>query len=327
MSSEDAWRPAAALDTLRLRAQLLAAVRDFFAARGVLEVDTPILSGATVSDVHLESLATPYSAPDARESRPLYLQTSPEYAMKRLLAAGSGDIYQVCKVFRDGERSRQHNPEFTMIEWYRLGFDLPRLMQEVDALLRRLLAQQDLAPTEFVSYREILQRELGIDVRHASLATLVACAAAQGAVLPPGEVDRDTCLDLLMGVVVGPRLGRGRLTFVYGYPASQAALARLDPADPEVAERFEAYGEGIELCNGFRELSDAGEQRRRFMADQALRASRGLPQRPLDEHFLAALAAGLPDCAGVAVGFDRVLLLAARRRDLDAVLAFPVERA
>jgi lysyl-tRNA synthetase class 2 len=301
---------------------MLARCREFFAARGVLEVETPILAQATVTDVHLASLESRI----AGRPRPYYLQTSPEYAMKRLLAAGSPDLYQVCKVFRDGESGRLHNPEFTMLEWYRRGFDHVALMDEVETLLGGLLAGRLAQPPERLSYREAFLRVLGVDPLAAPLAELAALAAARAGAALAGA-DRDTVLDLLMGALVGPALGRGRLTFVHSYPASQAALARLVPGVPPLAARFEAYAEGLELCNGFHELADAAEQRRRFEADLALRAARGLPALPLDERLLAALEAGLPDCAGVAVGLDRVLMLATGCSTIREVLTFAVDEA
>jgi elongation factor P--(R)-beta-lysine ligase len=322
------WRPGADLDTLRQRAGMLAGLRAFFAARGVLEVETPALGAATVTDVHLASLVTRVGPHGAAR----YLQTSPEYAMKRLLAAGSGDIYQVCRAFRDDAPGRLHHLEFTMVEWYRVGFDHRRLMDEVAALLGQLLGARWHAPAEVLSYREAFERELGIDPMTVPLATLAAVAEARLGPLPAGlDVSpgglRDGCLDLLMGAVVGPALGHERVCFVHEYPASQAALARLLPGQPPVAARFEAYVEGIELCNGFHELADAAEQRHRFEADLAARAARALPRPPLDERLLAALAAGLPDCAGVALGFDRLVMLATGRHHIREVLAFAADEA
>jgi lysyl-tRNA synthetase class 2 len=318
------WRPGASLDVLRLRARLLAEVRAFFAERGVLEVETPVLAQATVTDVHLASLETRI----AGRAAPYYLQTSPEYAMKRLLAAGSGDVYQVAKVFRDGESGRRHNPEFTMVEWYRLGFDDRALMREVAELLHRLLGSKLRAPPEYVTYRDVLARGTGLDPYTAPVPALHARARELLGDVPDDLAgDRDGCLDLLVGACVGPALGADRITFVHDYPASQAALARLLPGDPPVAARFEAYVGGLELCNGFHELADAAEQRRRFEADCARRRAAGLPQPPIDERLLAALSHGMPDCAGVALGFDRVVMLAADTHDIRDVVAFAVDDA
>jgi lysyl-tRNA synthetase class 2 len=246
--------------------------------------------------------------------------------MKRLLAAGSGDIYFLGHVFRGAERGRLHNPEFTLIEWYRRGFTLAQLMQEVAQLIERLCRRRFEA--EHITYRAAFEREVGFDPLAAPDEVLRDAAARLG--LPEAALatcTRDELLDLIMGAAVGPRLGRGRLTFVQGYPASQAALARLDPRDARVALRFELYSEGMELANGFDELADAAEQRARFEADQRERQRRGLPIGPLDERLLAALAAGLPPCAGVAVGFDRVLMLAEGAEHIDAVLPFTLECA
>ena len=322
MSEGPEFRPGARRGVIVARAAMLARCREFFAARGVLEVETPILAQATVTDVHLASLATRIAGrPD-----PYYLQTSPEYAMKRLLAAGSGDIYQICKVFRDGESGRLHNPEFTMLEWYRVGFDAAALMDEVAALLALLLGARLAAPAERVTYQGAFGRVLGVDPLAAPVDALLDLARRHAGAVDVGT-ERDVILDLLMGAVVGPKLGRGRVTFVHDYPASQAALARLNPSNAAVAARFEAYVEGLELCNGFHELADAAEQRRRFVADGKLRAARGLPVPPVDERLLAALAAGLPDCAGVALGLDRVLMLATGCSSIGEVLTFTVEHA
>jgi lysyl-tRNA synthetase class 2 len=319
-----AWRPTASLSSLRGRARALRQTRDFFHQRGVLEVETPALVNAPVSDVHLGSARVELAGRDT----PLFLHASPEYAMKRLLAAGSGDIYQVCHVFRGAERGRQHNPEFTMLEWYRLGFCLEDLMDEVAALTRELLGGAAPSRVERLSYREAVARHAGFDPLEAPVGELQRAAQALGLAAPEAQTaSRDELLDLIVGVQVGPALGADSLTFVHGYPASQAALARLDPDDPRVALRFELYHRGVELANGYHELASGAEQRQRFDADQQARRRRGLAVNPLDPYLLAALDAGLPDCAGVALGFDRVLMLAMGAGSIDEVLAFPVERA
>ena len=301
---------------------MLAAAREFFAGRGVLEVETPILSSAAVSDPQIESLVTQVAGMSAQA----YLCTSPEYAMKRLLAAGSGDIYQICKVFRDAERGRWHNPEFTLIEWYRLGFDDAALMTEVETLIGSLLAPRRLEPAERLSYAAAMQRHAGVDAHGASDDDLTESARRHGVVCH-AELDRDAKLDLLMGLVVGPRLGFGRPCFICDYPASQAALARLKPGLPPVAARFELYLNGVELANGFHELVNAGEQRARFEQDLTVRRARGQVKSPLDERLLAALAAGMPDCAGVALGFDRLVAIALGAPRIADAMAFTIDNA
>ena len=319
---EEDWRATAAIATLRQRARLLAATREFFAAREVLEVDTPLVVNAPVSDVHLHSARVTF----ADDARPFYLHTSPEYAMKRLLAGGSGDIYQICHVVRALERGRLHNPEFTLVEWYRLGWTLDELIGEVDALVRTLLGPRaEVRPLQRLSYRDAFLEHAGLDPFTAADTQLAAAARAAGFVGPAGG--RDELLELLMSTRVGPRLGKSALTFVHGYPATQAALARLDPADPRTALRFELYYEGVELANGFHELTDPTEQRARFGRDLAARRRLGLGCAALDERLLAALESGLPDCCGVALGFDRTVMLAVGAGSIDSVLAFPTERA
>ncbi len=328
--STSTWRPVADGGVLRLRAELLAQTRAFFAARDVLEVETPALSAAAITDPHLSSFAARYSGPGPCYGQTLYLHTSPECPMKRLLAAGSGCIYQIAKVFRDGEAGRRHNPEFTLLEWYRVGFDHHRLMSEVAELVTLLLAGRlPSATTERLSYGEVFQRYLQVDPHRTSVTELAARAAALNLAIPPGMPadDIDPWLDFLLTHGIEAHLGQGCLTFVYDYPVSQAALARLRPGDPPVGERFELYVNGLELANGFHELGDAGEQRRRFEAENMVRQAHNLPVMPVDEHLLAALAAGLPDCAGVALGFDRLVMLAAGKTSIRDVLAFPIENA
>ena len=330
------WRPTADREALRLRARVLGQIRAFFAERSVLEVETPLLASATVTDLHIRSLSTRYGASGASGvsgapgagGRRLYLQTSPEFAMKRLLASGSGAIYQICKAFRDGEAGHRHNPEFTMLEWYRPGWDHHRLMDEVDALLMRILGTP---PARRMLYRDAVEAHAGFDPHRASAAELRR--RAEDLALPAVEGlaadDRAGWRDLLVSLAVEPRLGLDGPVFVYDYPHDQAALARLrqDGDGPAVAERFEAYGEGLELANGYHELTDAAEQRRRFEADLELRRRRGEPEVPLDERLLAALDEGFPECAGVSVGVDRLVMLAAKAPSIREVIAFPLDRA
>ena len=325
------WQPTAALEVLKLRARLLEQIRAFFSERGVLEVETPLLSTAAVSDPMLASLATRYTGPLFPRGQTLYLHTSPEFPMKRLLAAGSGAIYQICKVFRDGEAGRWHNPEFTLVEWYRPGFDHRRLMDETDELVKRLLAPtMPLDASERLSYREAFQRHAGLDPHTASADDFAAAARARNIGVPPAlpaQNDLDVWRDLLLTHVIEPRLGQGRLTFIYDYPASQASLARVLPGTPPTAARFELYLNGIELANGFHELADVEEQRARIERQLKVRLSRNQPSVPIDERLQAALTHGLPDCAGVALGFDRLVMLATAARSISEVMAFPIERA
>jgi len=302
---------------------MLAQVREFFASRGVLEVEPPILSAGAVSDPQIESLTTRV----AGMACPSYLSTSPEYPMKRLLAAGSGDIYQVCKVFRDAERGRWHNPEFTMIEWYRLGFDDGALMTEVEGLAALLLAPDRLLrPAERLTYAEALRRHAGVDA-HKDDDSALELAAAHHGIVCRAKLDRDAKLHLLMGLVVGPKLGLDRPCFICDYPVSQASLARLKPGPPAVAARFEFYIDGIELANGFHELANAAAQRARFNGDLAVRGARGQVRPPLDERLLAALRSGIPDCAGVALGFDRLVAVALGAARLSEAMSFSIDNA
>lgn len=328
MSQADEWKPSAPLEALALRARLLGHIRDFFAQRQVLEVETPLLSAAAATDPQLESFVTRYIGPGASQGQPLYLHTSPEFAMKRLLAAGSGPIYQIGKVFRNGEFGRRHNPEFTLLEWYRPGFDTHRLMDEVEALVRHALRPwRELGASERLSYREAFLRHADIDPHVADRAQLASCAAAHGIAAPAGDLGIDAWRDLLLTHLIEPHLGRRGPTFLHDYPASQAALARIRPGEPPLAERFELYIDGVELANGYHELGDADTQRARFEADLTVRRAAGKSVVPLDERLLGALRHGLPDCAGVALGVDRLLMLAAKAESLDQVLAFPLSRA
>lgn len=310
------WRPTAPLSVLRLRAEMLAAVRRFFRERGVWEVETPALARATASDPHIESFSLPEVA--------CYLQTSPEHAMKRLLAAGSGSIYQLARAFRKGESGSRHNPEFTLLEWYRVGFDHHRLMVEVAELLSALLGAA--GAVEVLTYRDAMVRHAGVDPDGADHGELFRAAVAAG-LDPAARLDRDGLLDLLFSLRVQPRLGLEGPCFVHAYPPSQAALARCeDTAEGPRAARFECFLQGVELANGYHELADSAEQRRRMEGDNRRRLAAGQIPLPVDEHLLGALEAGLPDCAGVAVGFDRLVMLKAGVATIDQVLAFPWSR-
>jgi elongation factor P--(R)-beta-lysine ligase len=314
------WRPAASLQALRLRADLLARTRAFFAARGLLEVETPQLSAAAATDRHLESLAA--AAPGGGLSG--WLHTSPEFPMKRLLAAGAGDIWQLARVFRGAERGRRHNPEFTLLEWYRVGWDATALMAEVDALLRALAGGAITAPARRTSYRAAFQVYAGFDPFTAGESEIAGALARGGVSLSAhAGLDRDDLLDLALATLVEPAFDPRQPTFVYDFPASHAALARIRPGEPPLAERFELFLGGMELANGFHELTDANEQAARFRSDLERRQARGLAAPPVDARLLAAMAHGLPDCAGVALGFDRLVMILAGAERIDDVLAFP----
>lgn len=293
-----AWHPSASRHALGVRADLVGRVRRWFQEHPALEVDTPALSSAAPTDPHIHSLHTEVAGCGRR-----WLQTSPEFPMKRLLAAGYGDCWQLCKVFRDGESGRMHNPEFTLLEWYRTGFDDADLMDEVDALVRACLAgHMELGPSTRISHAEAL------------------------ALVPDAERDALDVEDedFVFGALVTPRLGLDGPCFVTDWPVAQAALARSRPGNPGLAGRFELFIAGVELANGYHELCDPVEQRARFAADNR---SRGAAAMPVDERLLAALEAGLPDCAGVALGFDRLVMLALGSTDIADVLAFPVSDA
>ena len=317
------WRPGASPEVLKLRAGLLARTREFFGQRGVLEVETPALSAAAVTDLHLESLVAARHAGGAVG----FLHTSPEFAMKRLLAAGVGDCWQMARVFRGGERGRRHNPEFTLLEWYRTGWTAEALMDEVVALLAHLArGHREVGTTRRLTYRQAVLNHAGVDPFTAPPDALARALDSAGVPAPEG-LDRDACLDLILGAVVEPALDPDQPTLIHDFPASQAALARIRPGDPPVAERFELFFAGMELANGFRELTDPGEQAARFEADLEARRARGLPLPPVDERFLAALRSGLPECSGVALGFDRLVMAVAGAASIDEVLAFPAARA
>jgi lysyl-tRNA synthetase class 2 len=314
---------------LRLRAIVLARIRNYFARHDVLEVDTPALSGAAATDPALHSFTTVYHGPGSFPGSTRYLQTSPEFPMKRLLAAGAGSIYQVCKVFRDGECGSLHNPEFSLLEWYRIGYDHLDLMKEVECLLGEIL--EDIKPLSSVrhwTYRDLFREFAGIDPFSVTVDDLQALLHSRHGVVPVGlsASELDPWLDLTLTHVIEPGLGPG-LVFVHDYPVSQAALARLRPGNPPLAARFEVYLDGMELANGFHELADADEQRQRFTQECARRGESDGRAVCIDERLLAALEYGLPDCAGVALGLDRLLLVAAGKRDLHEVIAFPFDRA
>ncbi|MCG8371591.1 MAG: EF-P lysine aminoacylase GenX [Proteobacteria bacterium] len=314
------WRPASGPGTAARRAAMLRRVRDYFGAQDVLEVDTPALSPYAVSDTQIESFGIERSAVS---DRPMFLHTSPEFCMKRLLAAGYPDIYSICRVFRDGEAGGGHQPEFTMIEWYRRDMGLRDIVNDTLRLIDAALgdAAPERAP-EVVDYGDALARAAGIDVASAGVDECAAAVDADDHLRAAVGDERDDWLDLLVATRVVPTFRTDRLTVLRHYPASQAALARLCPDDPDVADRFEAFLGGIELANGYVELTRAGEQARRIAADNDARKRRGRRVRPVDRSLLEALAAGLPRCAGVALGFERLQMVAENTDDIRDVITF-----
>ena len=317
------WRPTAGPDVARLRAAMLQRVRLFFQEQDVLEVDTPALSGAAVSDPHIESISASLALD---RTRPYFLHTSPEFCMKRLLCAAYPDIYQVCKVFRDNEAGRTHQPEFTMVEWYRLGFDLERIIRDTLGFIAAALHDKTLPGSSLqLCYREAFLQYAGCDPLTADVAILSGLAGADDSLRQSVGNDRDAWLDLLLDTKVVPRFATDRLTVLRHYPISQAALARPCPTNDMLADRFEVFLGQFELANGYVELTDPDEQLRRIANDQLVRKSNGQEDRPVDNAFIAAMHAGLPACAGVAAGFDRLLMIHAGTDDIRNVQAFAFE--
>ena len=312
------WQPSSGPDVARRRAERLAVVRRFFAARNVLEVDVPALGMAAGSDPNIESLRV---GPAADGHAPRFLHTSPEFAMKRLLAGGYPDIFSIARVFRGGEQGRRHEAEFTLIEWYRRGFDLTAMAAETAALIAGVLERPELATgAQHLRYADAFTAELGIDVLDDGIDALAAAAGADERLRDSLGEDRDAWLDLLLSCRVAPGFDGSRLTVLSHYPASQAALARLDPGDRRFALRFEIFLADLELANGYVELLDADEQRRRFSIELERRRLSDRPVAPIDEALLAALEHGLPECAGVALGFERLHMLYEGVDDIAQVL-------
>jgi len=316
MNTPESWRPTAAPAQLKARACLLRDIRDYFSGRDVLEVETPVITMAGNTDPEIQSIRTDSGG---------YLRTSPEFALKRLLAAGSGDIFELGRVFRAGESGHYHNPEFTLLEWYRTGFSYHQLMDEVAVLVRRCgRGKFDQWPQERLTYRQLFLRYLDLDPFSADKQVL--CAAAKQHGISDIELDRRQWLDLLISLVIQPALPEENLTFIYDFPAGQAALAKIRPENPPLAERFELYLGRTELANGYQELTDAIEQRQRFDAENAQREKRGQAIIEVDRHLIAALEHGLPECAGVALGVDRLLMAISGVDEISEVTAFPFSR-
>lgn len=336
-SNIPSWQPSCSLEAVKTRAEVYALVRDFFYQRQVLEVETPLLSRSTATDPYLESIPASVSISRGLPACQYYLHTSPEFPMKRLLASGSGAIYQLCKTFRNTETGLRHNPEFTMLEWYRPGFDMAQLMLEVNALLKVVLSFPQQALIK-LSYREAFQQYLGIDPFLASDAQLISLAEEKAGYLTQNQSNttdsRDDYLNVLLSICIEPFLGQSengevKPVFLYAYPPSQASLAKLtqDEFGQEVAERFEVYIKGLEIANGYFELTDSKEQRIRFESDNAQRLALNLPPIPIDENLLSALHKGMPECSGVALGMDRLLMIKMNAKSIEEVISFPVTRA
>ncbi len=312
------WQPSAPIEFLRQRAELLAKIRSFFSERGYLEVETPIMARYGTTDVYLSNIKATF------RSETYCLQTSPEYHMKRLLAAGSGSIFQIARVFRDDELGRWHNPEFTLLEWYQLDIDHHALMEEMDLFLQRVMQSN---PMIKKTYQQAFLEACEVEPLSATIAQLRQTLVRYDLdnVLPPHEEDRDQYLFLLMSHVVEPFLGKETAPVaVYNFPVSQAALAKISNG---VAERFEVYYQGVELANGFHELTDAAAQANRFTQDQKLRSEKGFPAMEADQYLLQALAHGLPACSGVALGIDRLVALALKQPEIAKIISFDFSRA
>lgn len=309
------WQPTASIENIKRRAELYKNLRAFFASKNILEVETPLLCQHTVTDCHIDSFSL--------ENKSRFLQTSPEYAMKRLIAAGSGSIYQICKSFRNGESGKKHNPEFTMLEWYRIGFDHHDLMNEIDELLQFILKTQ---PAEKIAYRELFLKFLTIDFFKADLSQLKKIILDNNIGINVDAIDFDTALQILLTHLIEHKLGFDKPLFLYDFPISQAALAKIRGGEFPVAERFELYINGIEIANGFHELTDPAEQQKRFAKDQDKRQENKKFIPEIDQHFIASLKS-LPNCAGVAIGLDRLLMYCADTKNIQDVICFPWESA
>lgn len=324
-----AWQPTCSVAMLQLRARVLANIRAFFAQKAVLEVETPLLSHSIGTDPHLDFFTTDYTLPPLQHT--LFLQTSPEFAMKRLLAAGSGSIYQICKAFRNGEAGRFHNPEFTLLEWYRVDFDLSQLMDEIAELMQFIFAaeQVELSSVQRLTYQSVFRQYTGLDALFFCYADY--CAYAQDHDLPEAvalcEHDYGLWLDFLFSHCVQPQLNNDTLYLVYGYPARLSSLAKINRDNPLVTDRVELFFNGVELGNGYYELTDAIEQNQRFDNEIAERQQKYLPNVTKDDRLIAALAAGLPECSGIAIGLDRLLMLLSKTASIDEVLSFSIHRA
>jgi len=323
------WQPTLTWKDAQQRAEIIRKIRQFFADRNVLEVETPALSQGTVTDVHLEALTCQYyflKDSSTEHATSLYLQTSPEFHMKRLLASGYGDIFQIAKAFRHEEAGRHHNPEFTLLEWYRLGFDHFELMNEVAELLKATL---NCAEPSKITYQRLFIDQVALDPLTATREQLLLVISKNNKLSDwlSRELDVDILLQFIFSEIIEPTIGIDAPCFVYNFPKSQASLAQICPTDDRVAQRFECYYHGIELVNGFNELTDSKKQIERFQEDNKKRKHSAMPEKSIDNYFISALAHGLPQCSGVALGVDRLIMLALKAEDIEQVISFPIDRA
>jgi lysyl-tRNA synthetase class 2 len=322
------WQPTLTWEYAQKRAQILQTIRHFFNERNVVEVETPALSQGTVTDVHLEAITCRYnflSNSSDEQATTLYLQTSPEFHMKRLLASGYGCIFQIAKAFRHEGAGRYHNPEFTLLEWYRLGFDHFSLMSEVSDLLKIVLACSE--PTQ-ITYQNLFIKQVNLDPLTATRTQLLTLIEHHNKLSEwlINEKDNDILLQFVFSEIIEPHIGNESPCFVYNFPCSQASLAKICIEEPRVAQRFECYFQGIELVNGFNELTDKDAQLQRFQVDNLTRKALSIREKPVDQKFLAALDHGLPQCSGVALGVDRLIMLALKIKHIEQTMSFPVDR-
>ncbi|MDG4812308.1 EF-P lysine aminoacylase EpmA [Hydrogenovibrio sp. 3SP14C1] len=322
------WQPTASIEQLKKRSQWLKDLRAFFYARSVMEVDTPILSSAATPDLHLRSLKTSVQVPGIKDKQPYFLHTSPEYPMKRLLCAGSGDIFYLGKVFRDGDLSARHQVEFTLLEWYRLGFDLTEIMAETATLIQLVIGPK---PTQMLSYEQAFRQYAGVSSIHVATAEECRQCLARHQIPEVIGVDKDDKVlweQLILTEVIEPLLGQNAITYLFHYPARDAALAEISKENPQVALRFEVFVEGMELANGYQELQDSDGYRDRFEASLSDRIAHGAEPVPVDNYLLDALKEkGLPECSGVALGVDRLFMLAAKHKNIESVIPFGLGNA
>jgi len=323
------WQPTLTWHNAQKRAKILQKIRQFFNERNVLEVETPALSLGTVTDVHLDAFTCNYhflSDSSIEHSTQLYLQTSPEFHMKRLLASGYGDIFQIAKAFRHEEAGHYHNPEFTMLEWYRIGFDHFELMNEVADLLEAVIGS---AKATQITYQQLFIEQVALDPLSTNRKQLLSVISNynKSSDWLNIELDNDILLQFIFTEIIEPNIGNDAPCFVYNFPKSQASLAKLCANDDRVAQRFECYYQGVELVNGFNELTDSKKQAERFQEDNKKRKQLSMQEKPIDDNFISALTCGLPQCSGVALGVDRLIMLALKAKNITEVISFPVSNA